>query len=127
MLSNISIGIALLESTVVSGTKKASLRPRVALIHFEGKPYLLILFLNKEELIMVCTCPAKEFATDTYLLKLQLLYKVLRIIGSFPRRPPIRRLRVAFEIPCGYDFIKGGRKAGILHSMMIKVFVTVDD
>jgi hypothetical protein len=43
---------------VVSGTKKALLRPGVALILFEGKPYLLILFLNKEELIMVCTCPA---------------------------------------------------------------------
>jgi len=58
MQSYISIGIALLESIEVSGTKKASLRPRVALILFEGKPYLLILFLNKEELILVCTCPA---------------------------------------------------------------------
>jgi hypothetical protein len=37
----------------------------MALIFFEGKPNLLILFLNKEELVMVYTCPTKEFATDT--------------------------------------------------------------
>jgi len=58
MQSYISRGIALPESTVVSGTNKASLRPHVALILFEGKPCLLILFLNKEELIKVYTCPA---------------------------------------------------------------------
>jgi len=58
MQSYLSTGIALPENTVVSGTNKASLRPGVVLILFEGKPYLLILFLNKEELIMVYTCPA---------------------------------------------------------------------
>jgi len=49
------------------------------------------------------------------------------MIGSFPRRPPIPYLLVGFEIPCGYVFVKRGRKAGVIHSMMIKVFATVDD
>jgi hypothetical protein len=31
--------------------------------------------------------------------------KVLRIIGNFPRRTPVRELYVAFKIPYVYDFI----------------------
>jgi hypothetical protein len=50
--------------------------------------------------------PAWEFASDTYLLKLQRLQNsVLRTTGSFPRRTPIRELHVAFKMPYVYDFI----------------------
>jgi hypothetical protein len=39
-------------------------------------------------------------------LKLQRLQnKVLRTIGHFPRRTPVRELHVAFEIPYVYDYI----------------------
>jgi hypothetical protein len=31
--------------------------------------------------------------------------KVLRTIGHFPRRTPVRELHVAFDIPYVYDFI----------------------
>jgi hypothetical protein len=55
---------------------------------------------------MTYTCPAWEFAADTYLLKFQRLQKiVLRATGNFPRRTPVRQLRVAFKIPYVYDFI----------------------
>jgi hypothetical protein len=55
---------------------------------------------------MTYACPAWEFASDTYLLKLQCLQdKVLRTNGHFPRRTPVRELHVAFEIPYVYDFI----------------------
>jgi hypothetical protein len=48
---------------------------------------------------MTYACPAWEFAADTYLLKLQRLQnKVLRTIGHFPRRTPVRELHVAFDI-----------------------------
>jgi hypothetical protein len=50
-------------------------------------------------------CPAWEFAADTYLLKLQRLQnRVLRTIGNFLRRTPVRELHVAFKIPYVYDF-----------------------
>jgi hypothetical protein len=55
---------------------------------------------------MTYACPTWEFAADTYLLKLQRLQnKVLRIIGHYPRRTPIRELYVVFEIPYVYDLI----------------------
>jgi hypothetical protein len=54
----------------------------------------------------VTASPAWEFAADTHLLKLQRLQnKVLRTIGSFPRRTPIRDLHLAFQIPYVYDYI----------------------
>jgi hypothetical protein len=50
--------------------------------------------------------PAWESAADTHVLKLQRLQnKVLRTIGNFPRRTPVRELRTAFNIPYVYDFI----------------------
>jgi hypothetical protein len=56
--------------------------------------------------VMTYACPAWEFAADTHLLKLQRLQnKVLRTIGNFPRRTPVRDLHVAFKIPCVHDFI----------------------
>jgi hypothetical protein len=54
--------------------------------------------------MMTYVCPAWEFAADP--LKLQRLQnKVLRTIGYFPRRKPVRDLHVAFEITYIYDFI----------------------
>jgi hypothetical protein len=39
-------------------------------------------------------------------LKLQRLQnKVLRTIGNYPRRTPVRDLHLAFQIPFGYDYI----------------------
>jgi hypothetical protein len=55
---------------------------------------------------MTYACPAWEFAADTHLLKLQRLQnKVLRTIGHFPRRTPVRDLHVAFRIPYICDCI----------------------
>jgi hypothetical protein len=55
---------------------------------------------------MTYACPAWEFATETYLLKLQRLQnKVLRTIGHFPRCTPVRELRTAFSLPCVHDYI----------------------
>jgi hypothetical protein len=55
---------------------------------------------------MTYDSPAWEFATDTHLIKLQRLQnKVLRTIGSFPRRTPVRDLHMAFAIPFVYDYI----------------------
>jgi hypothetical protein len=49
---------------------------------------------------MSYACPAWQFAADNYLLKLQLLQnKVLRTIGNFPRRTPIRDLQITFKLP----------------------------
>jgi hypothetical protein len=56
--------------------------------------------------VMTYACPAWEFATESRLLKLQRLQnKVLRNIGSFPRRTPVRDIHVAFQIPYVYDYI----------------------
>jgi hypothetical protein len=55
---------------------------------------------------MTCACPAWEFAAETYLLKLHRVQnKVLRAIGSFPRRTSVRDMHVAFQIPYVYDHI----------------------
>jgi hypothetical protein len=54
---------------------------------------------------MTCAYPAWEFATDTHLMKLQRLQnKVLRTIGSFPRRTPVREMHMAFHLPYVYDY-----------------------
>jgi hypothetical protein len=55
---------------------------------------------------MTYACPAWEFAAESHLLKLQRLQnRVLRIIGSFPRRKSVRDLHMAFQIPYVYDYI----------------------
>jgi hypothetical protein len=47
-----------------------------------------------------------EDGRTTYLLKLQRLQnKVLRIMGSFPRRTSVRDMHTAFLIPYVYDYI----------------------
>jgi hypothetical protein len=48
---------------------------------------------------MTYTCLAWEFAADNHLLKLQRMQnKVLRTIGDFPRRTPIRDLHMGFTL-----------------------------
>jgi hypothetical protein len=55
---------------------------------------------------MTYACPAWESAADPHLLKLQRMQnKVLRTIGNFPRRTPVRELHKAFNIPYIYDYI----------------------
>jgi hypothetical protein len=55
---------------------------------------------------MTYASPAWEFAADTHLMKLQRLQnKVLRTIGSYPRRTRVRDLHLAFHIPYEYDHI----------------------
>jgi hypothetical protein len=55
---------------------------------------------------MIYACSAWEFAAEYHLLKLQRLQnKVLRTIGTFPRRTSVRDIHVVFQIPYGYDFI----------------------
>jgi hypothetical protein len=55
---------------------------------------------------MTYTSPTWEFAANTHLLKLQRLQnKVLRTIGKFPRRTPVRELHKAFNIPYIYDYV----------------------
>jgi hypothetical protein len=55
---------------------------------------------------MTYAWPACEFATGTYLLKLQRLQnKVVRTIRSFPRRMSVRDMHMTFWIPYVYDYI----------------------
>jgi hypothetical protein len=55
---------------------------------------------------MTYACPTWDFAAHTHLMKLQFLQnKVLRTIGNFPRRTPVRELHKAFSIPYIYDYI----------------------
>jgi hypothetical protein len=56
---------------------------------------------------MTYACPAWEFAADTHLMKLQRLQnRVLRLIGNYPKRTPVRDLHLVFHIPYVYDYIK---------------------
>jgi hypothetical protein len=50
---------------------------------------------------MIYASPTWEFAANTHLLQ----NKVLRTIGNFPRRTPVRELRKAFNIPHIYNYI----------------------
>jgi hypothetical protein len=55
---------------------------------------------------MIYACPAWEFAADNHLLKLQPLQnKVLRTIGNFPRRTPVRDLHMAFKLTYIYGYM----------------------
>jgi hypothetical protein len=55
---------------------------------------------------MTYACPAREFASDSHLLKLQRLQnKVLHNIGNFPRRTPVHDLHMALKIPNIYYYI----------------------
>jgi hypothetical protein len=55
---------------------------------------------------MTYACPTWEFAADTHLMILQRSQnRVLRAIGNFDRRTPVRDLHLAFKIPYVYDYI----------------------
>jgi hypothetical protein len=55
---------------------------------------------------MTYACPASEFASDTNLLKLQLLQnKILHTIGRFPKCTSVGELHTAFQIRHIYDYI----------------------
>jgi hypothetical protein len=55
---------------------------------------------------MTYACPAREFAADAYLLKLQRQQnKVHRTIGNFPRCTSVRDLHTAFNLLYVYDYI----------------------
>jgi hypothetical protein len=54
---------------------------------------------------MTYACPAWEFAAGNNLLKLQRLQnKVLRTIGNFARRTPVRDLRMCKHPRISVDF-----------------------
>jgi hypothetical protein len=54
---------------------------------------------------MTYVCPAWEFVADIHLTKLQRLQiKVLRTIGNFPRRTPVRDMHMAYHLPYVYDY-----------------------
>jgi hypothetical protein len=66
---------------------------------------------------------------ETYLLKLQRLQnKVLRNIGSFPRRTSVRDMHVAFQIPYVSDFITKScrQQAEVIKIMKTKMFAILD-
>jgi hypothetical protein len=49
---------------------------------------------------MTYTCPARDFAADTDLSKLQRLQTMdLRVTGKFPKCISIRELHMAFQVP----------------------------
>jgi hypothetical protein len=78
---------------------------------------------------MTYTCPAWEFAAETYLLKLQRLQnKALRTIGSFPRRTSVRDMHMAFQIPYVYDYVTNyaGSKQKSYKIMKTKMFAILD-
>jgi hypothetical protein len=52
--------------------------------------------------IMTYASPTWEFVANTHLLKLQ---RLLRKIGNFPRRTPVREFHKAFNILYIYDYI----------------------
>jgi hypothetical protein len=55
---------------------------------------------------MIHACLAWKFGAETHLLKLQRMQNwLLRSIGNFSRRTPVRDLHVAFQIPYEYDYI----------------------
>jgi hypothetical protein len=97
--------------------KKTTWRPHIEMIEakafrtfirvyslFQNEPLStnIKLTLNKALInsVMTYACPAWEFAADTHLIKLQRLQnKILRTIGNFPRRTPVREMHIAFHFP----------------------------
>jgi hypothetical protein len=54
---------------------------------------------------MTYACPAWKFAADTHLMELQRLQnKVIRTIGNFPRRTPVREMHMAYHLPYLYEY-----------------------
>jgi hypothetical protein len=87
--------------------------------------------LHKVMIISVKTYarPAWEFEAESHLLKLQRLQdRVLRTIGSFPRRTSVRDMHEAFQIPYVYDYItKSCRQEGEVNlNHENEMFATLD-
>jgi len=56
--------------------------------------------------MLTYTCPAWEFAADSYLLKLQRLQdRALSTIGNLPMHTPIRDLHRSFKMPYLYYYV----------------------
>jgi hypothetical protein len=56
--------------------------------------------------VMTYASPAWEFATDTHVMKLQLLQnKVLHNTGNYPRHTPVHDLHMDFKLLYVYDYI----------------------
>jgi hypothetical protein len=78
---------------------------------------------------MTYACPAWDFAAESHLLKLQRLQnKVLRTIGSFPRRTSVRDMHVGFQIPYVYDYITKlcRQQAEVIQNHKMRMFVILD-
>jgi hypothetical protein len=55
---------------------------------------------------MIYGSPTWECGAVALLSKPQRMQsRVLRAVGKFYRRTPVRELRVAFRIPCVYDYV----------------------
>jgi len=73
--------------------------------------YVITLYIRPSSIlshssILTYASPAWEFATDSYLFKLQYLHnKVLGTICNSLRRILTRDLHMAFKIPYLYDFV----------------------
>jgi hypothetical protein len=79
---------------------------------------------------MTYACPTWEFAADNHhLLKFQCLQnKVLRTIGNFPRRTPVRDVHMALKLPyiCDYITNYAGNKQKSYKIMKMQMFITLD-
>jgi hypothetical protein len=74
-------------------------------------------------IIYAYACPARGFAADTHVLKLQRLQnRVLRSIGNFPRRTSVRELHKAFSIPFVYDYMTKLSRQKSLKIMKMQMF-----
>ena len=77
--------------------------------------------------LLTFVSPAWEIFSGTHSLKLQGLEdKVLLTTDKFPRRTHIRKLHVAFRIPCFNNFIKNraGSKRKSFKIIRMKIFAT---
>jgi hypothetical protein len=73
---------------------------------------------------------ALEFASDTHVINLQRLQnKLLRTIGIFPRRTPVRDSHLAFKLPYVYDYITKlcRKKQKSYKTVILNIFATLDE
>jgi hypothetical protein len=87
------------------------------------------LALHKAQIrsLIIYAYPAWEFASDTRLLKLELLQnKVLCTIGKFPRCTPVCELHMAFQVLLIYDYIQNctGNKQSWQKIIKMQMFMT---
>jgi hypothetical protein len=77
---------------------------------------------------MTYVCLVWEFEAESHLLKLQRLQnRVLRTIGSFPRRTSVHNMHEPFQITHVYDYItKSCWQQAVAKIMKMKMFTTLD-